>query len=83
MTELRRQCLVRENIKGKEPPGEALASEQQTKGDVDQQLGKVVRTGHELEPASHWHPVGQSLHCSWRTRDKQQQEASGACIVHN
>lgn len=70
MTELCCQCLVEEHIKDNKPPGERQASENQAQWNVDQQLSKVMRAWHQLEPASLWHSVSQRLHCSWKTPQK-------------
>lgn len=72
MTKLCSQCLVKEDIKDNQPPGQGQDTKNQAKWDVDQQLRKVVWTGDQFKPTTNWHSVSQWLHFSWNKTEKQQ-----------
>lgn len=66
MTKLCCKRLIEKNIKDNKPPGDRQSSQNQAQWNVDQQLSKVMRAWHQLEPASIWHSVSQRLHCPWK-----------------
>lgn len=59
------QNLVTQNIEHHKPPCERDTAAAHAHGRVDKQLCQIVRTGHQLEPASTWYPMGESLHLTY------------------
>lgn len=71
MTKLCGQGLVEEYIKDNKPPGQRKTPKNQAQWDVDQQLSKVMRAWHQLEPSTHGQFVRQCLHFSCRMWQKK------------
>ncbi|TNN40867.1 hypothetical protein EYF80_048972 [Liparis tanakae] len=70
VAQLRRQALVEQHVEDHQPPGERQAAHRQAEAHVDQQLGQVVRAGHQLEPAAPRQHVGQRLHRACETTNR-------------
>lgn len=64
LAELSGQSLVEQDIGDNSPPGEREASKHHAERHVNEQLCKVMRTGHQLEPASTGNSMIKCLHCA-------------------